>query len=138
MKAEANQAGLRQCRLAAEDAQEHFREALKLGADPTALNALLTEARMVDYAAMRYVYAAGIGGFWKECTKNPGPKNVRSLLALETASKYDARISDLLDEITELREKFRECGLNECTPFRLGVALGKYDAEFQFWWGSRK
>jgi hypothetical protein len=90
---------------------------------------------MVDYAATRYIYAAGIGGFRKECTKKPGPKNVRSLLALETASNYHARISDLLDEITELREKFREGWLNEYTPFRLGVAFGKYDAEFQFWWG---
>lgn len=81
VKAKANQAGLRECRLAAEDA------------------------------------------------------NVRSLLEYETSSKYHTRISDLLDEITELREKFRECWLYEYTPFRLGLALGKYDAEFQFrWW----
>jgi hexosaminidase len=137
-KAEANQAGLHDCRLAAEDAQEHFRAALKLGADPAALNTLLTGARMVDYAAMRYVYAAEIAGFWKECTKNPDPRNVRSLLAYETSSKYHTRISDLLDEITELREKFRECWLNEYTPFRLGLALGKYDAEFQFWWRAQR
>ena len=91
---------------------------------------------MVDYAATWYIYAAGIGGFWKECTKKPGPKNVRSLPALETAPNYHARISDLLDEITELREKFRGCCLNEYAPFRLGVAPGKYDAGFQYWWGS--
>jgi hypothetical protein len=137
-QAEANRSGLRQCRLAAEDAQEQFRVALKLGADPTTLNTFLTGARMVDYAAMRTTYAAEIAGFWKQCGTHPDLRNVRYLLDFEASFRYHSRISDMLDEITELREAFRQCWLDEYEPFRLGLATSKYDAEFQFWWKAQK
>ncbi len=39
----------------------------------------------------------------------------------------------MLDAIIEVKEIFRKAWLNEYTPFRLGIAMGKYDHEFQFW-----
>lgn len=39
----------------------------------------------------------------------------------------------MMDAIIETKEIFRKAWLNEYTPFRLGIALGKYDLEFQFW-----
>jgi len=39
----------------------------------------------------------------------------------------------MLDGILETKELFRKAWLMEYTPFRLGVAMGKFDLEFQFW-----
>ena len=40
---------------------------------------------------------------------------------------------DLLDGITELRRIYRANWLAEHTPYRLGTALRRWDAEFEYW-----
>jgi hypothetical protein len=42
---------------------------------------------------------------------------------------------DLMDEITELRRIYRANWLAEYTPYRLGKALGRWDAEYEYWRG---
>ena len=38
-----------------------------------------------------------------------------------------------MDAITELRDSYRTEWLTECTPYRLASALGRWDAEYEYW-----
>jgi hypothetical protein len=38
-----------------------------------------------------------------------------------------------MDLIAELRDIYRAQWLTEYTPYRLGTALGRFDAEFEYW-----
>ncbi len=124
---------LHQSRLAAEQAEELL-EKIPETIDAPTIHAFLVGSRSLDYAALKYIYADQIAGFWRELGEHPKKIDVTTLIALETADNYHSRASDMLDAIGELRDGFREAWLEEYTPFRLSVALGKYDAEFQFWW----
>jgi len=42
--------------------------------------------------------------------------------------------SDMLDALSTIRDRFREAWLMEFTPFRLNIALAKFDAELTAWW----
>lgn len=131
--AEKNLDKLHEGRLAAEDAQIYIRSALKYGVDTTSLITMLAGARMLDYLAMKYIYASEIAGFWKKMNENPTGENFWTLITIETRDKYHSRISDMLDMIMITKGAFRRAWLNEYTPFRLEYALGKYDLEFQYW-----
>jgi hypothetical protein len=43
-----------------------------------------------------------------------------------------------MDSTTELKELYRQAWLAEYQNYRLGTALGKWDAEFQYWWKMQK
>ena len=38
-----------------------------------------------------------------------------------------------MDEISELRDDYRSLWLSEYTPYRLASALGRWDAEYEYW-----
>jgi hypothetical protein len=121
---------LRQARLLAEDAEEHLARALSSGADPTILESLLVGARMLDYEGMKYLYALEIAGTWEHERQQKGsPERLWEIM--NRGITYD----DLMDEITELRRIYRANWLEEYTPYRLGKALGRWDAEYEFWRG---
>jgi hypothetical protein len=128
-----NRENLHSGRLAVEDAMTYIRSALKYGIDTTSLTAMLAGARMLDYIAIKYIYAGEIEGYWKQLSEKPDRYDFQTLVYRETAAKYHSRLSDLMDVIEETREAFRKAWLNEYTPFRLGIALGKFDNEFQYW-----
>ncbi len=45
-------------------------------------------------------------------------------------------LADLVDAVSGLREPYRRAWLAESTPYRLGSALARWDAETQFWRGA--
>jgi len=130
---ENNKENLHNGRLAAEDAQIYIREALKSGADTTTLFAMLVGAKMLDYLALKYLYAGETAELWKQLEESPNKEQMLHWMSMEVTFKYHTRTSDMLDAIIETKELFQKAWLNEYTAFRLGVALGKYDLEFQFW-----
>lgn len=130
---ENNKENLHNGRLASEDAQIFIRSALKSGVDTTSLLAMLAGAKMLDYIALKYLYAGEIADYWKQLNEKPSTADFRLLISIETKAKYHSKTSDMLDAIIETKELFQKVWLNEYTPFRLGIALGKYDMEFQFW-----
>jgi hypothetical protein len=130
---EENWEFLRKGRLAAEIAQVHLREALAYGMDTITLFAMLTGAKTLDYIALKYMYAAEIADFWKQLDEAEDKDEMRRWMHMEVSFKYHTRTSDMLDAIIELKEMFRKAWLNEYNTFRLGVGLGKYDLEFQYW-----
>ena len=72
-RAAAQREQFRQTRLLAEDAEEHLSRALRLGGDPSTLSDLLLEARLLDYAGMKNIYADEMAGFWRELGSHPDP-----------------------------------------------------------------
>ena len=49
---------------------------------------------------------------------------------------YDhSYVIDLMDRITDLQPEYHAEWLREYTPYRLGSALGRWDAEYQYWRG---
>lgn len=131
---EAYRDDLKQARLLAEDAQERLNRALSLGGDPFTLSSLLLQARLLDYAGMKYIFAAESDDFWRQLGPQPKSGDLHFLLFSEINGQNHSRIEDLMDRIPELREAYRAAWLAEYTPYRLGTAMGKWEAEFQYWW----
>jgi len=44
-----------------------------------------------------------------------------------------SRLVDLMDAITELRAEYRSAWLAEYTPYRLASAVGRWNAEYEYW-----
>jgi hypothetical protein len=130
--------GYRQARLMAEQAEEHLIRAIRLGEDASTLSDLLLDAKMLDYAGMKRVYAAEMSGFWQDLGPQPSREKLTFYLSGETASRNHSRIADLMDQSGDLREAFRAAWLDSYTPYRLGAVLGKWDAEFQYWWRLKR
>jgi hexosaminidase len=132
-RAQEHAADLREARLAAEDAQMHLMNALR-STDDLTLRTLLIGARLDDYDALKYIYAVEIASFWKQAAENRSRVDVNGLLYRETSDRYHTRTSDLMDLISELRNRFRDVWLAQFTPFRLRGTELKFDLEFQYWW----
>jgi hypothetical protein len=133
-QAQAHREDLRQARLLAEDAAEHLDCALSLGGDPTILSSLLLASRLVDYAGMKYLYAVEIVDLWGHAagTRLSGEQLWKSL-ASGIYFEDHSRTADLMDLSTQLKEVYRSNWLAEFTAYRLGMALGRWDAEYLYW-----
>lgn len=128
-----NREKIRQGRLLAEDAQGYLLEAMKSGVDTVTLFTMYTGAKMLDYLAMKFLYAGEIEQFWQQLKESGNKSESLRSMYMEIPFKYHTRTSDMLDGIVEVKELFTKAWLMEYTTFRLGVALAKYDAEIQFW-----
>lgn len=133
-RAVAQREHYRQARLEAEDAVDHLSHALRLGGDPSTLSDLLLEARELDYAGMKNVYAAEMAGYWREMGSHPDPQKVGFYASGELSSHDHSRTEDMMDYSGDLKQGYRAAWLDSYTPYRLGTVLGKWDAEFQYWW----
>ncbi|MCZ2146170.1 MAG: beta-N-acetylhexosaminidase [Bryobacterales bacterium] len=122
---------LRTARLRAEDAQEFLQNTLAI--DPESLSSLLFGARLLDYAGMKFLYAAEIAAAFEKL----GPASTRADLSFwlgrQAGDRNHSRVGDLMDLITELREIYRTQWNAEYTSYRLGSALGRFDAEYEYW-----
>ncbi len=125
---------LKETRLAADEALGHIVTALKAGGGRDLLGPLEACARMIDFAALKYIYAREIAGFWAQLGPKPDPREALNLIHNEVSFKYHTRTSDMLDALSTIRDKFREAWLMEFSPFRLNLALAKFDAELTAWW----
>ncbi len=137
-RAQAKMEQFRQTRLLAEEAGAHFAQALRLGADADTLSDLLLEARLLDYVGMKNVYAAELADFWKKMGPHPDRKDLSFYVSKETVHTCHSRMQDLMDTSGDLEQAFRAAWLRCYTPYRLGMVLGKWQAEFEYWWKVRR
>lgn len=133
-KCSENRDALRETRLLAEEAEEHLVRALSFGADAASLRSLLFGCRLLDYAGQKFQTAPELIDMWRKL----GPKRPKDQVwwnEWESQVTYPdhSRLADLLDAITELRDVYRSEWLAEYTPYRLASALGRWDAEYEFW-----
>jgi hexosaminidase len=129
----AHREDLRQARLLAEEAESRVYAALDAGGDPESLRSLLFGARMLDYAAFRYLNALEIAERWQQIASDFHPELFWHLFESEVSYQSHSRLVDLMDAITGLREAYRDVWLAEYAPYRLGTTLGRFDAEYQYW-----
>ncbi len=128
-----HRADLREARLLAEEAEESLDRALALGGDPETLSSFLVGSRMVDYAGLKFLNALEVAEWWQELGPRPSREQWRARAGVEVFSQSHSRLVDLMDAITELRELYRTAWLAELTPYRLDSALGRWDAEYEYW-----
>jgi hexosaminidase len=133
-KAQERRTELAEARLLAEEAQENLYRAGIADGDRFGLKSWLVGARMLDYAGLRFLAAVEIADHWKEFEQMPkdGMK-WRMQFASGWFGQTHGRAGDLMDAITELRQKYRAAWLDEYTDFRLASALGRWDAEYNYW-----
>jgi hypothetical protein len=122
---------LRHARLAAEDAQEQLIDAAR--EYPDSLASLLFGARLLDYAGMKFLYAVEIADIYGKLDPKATRADLSFWLGREAADRNHSRIGDLMDLITELRDLYRTNWQAEYTDYRLGSALGRFDAEYEYW-----
>jgi hexosaminidase len=133
-EAAAHQSDLRQTRLLAEDAEIHLERALSEGGNEVSLQPLLFGSRLLDYAGERFQTAPELEAMWRRL----GPRRPKGDLwwdewGSQVTYQDHSRLVDLMDAITELRPQYRRAWLAEYAPYRLDSALGRWDAEYQYW-----
>lgn len=129
----ANLPKLSKARLLAQQAQIAIGELLTSATDSTTLFAMMVGAKMLDYISLKYIYSVEINELWNEFYTTKIFTEWESKIYFEVVYKYHTRIADLMDDISQLKLNFKQAWLNEYTPFRLEIALAKYDNELQFW-----
>jgi hypothetical protein len=98
---------------------------------------MLVGAKELDLLALKYLYAGEIADFYNEY-KDGKPRNAANdrdftRLMSEIIADYHSKTFYMMDDIMDVKEMFRKAYLYEYEPFRLGIAMGKFDYEFQFW-----
>jgi hexosaminidase len=131
-RARAHVQDLRTARLKAEEAQEHLQTAQ--ARHPESLSSLLVGARLLDYAGMKFLYAVEIADiFLKLGAASPSRADLSFWLGRQMVDRNHSRVDDLMDSITELRDLYHAAWDAEYTPYRRAAALGRFDAEYEYW-----
>ncbi|TAM78603.1 MAG: hypothetical protein EPN47_21335, partial [Acidobacteria bacterium] len=137
-KSTAGQSDLREARLLAEDAEEHLNRAIKLGGDNATLESLLFGSRLLDYAGQKFQTPLELEDLWgKLGPTRPGDEVWWNEWESMTTYQDHSLLVDLMDAITELREQYRVAWLAEYSPYRLASAIGRWDAEYEYWRGMQ-
>jgi hypothetical protein len=119
-------------RVKAEAVQADLLEILKAGGDPF-YESLLYGARLLDYIALRQLYALELDDFRQALVKDPKRATYRLLLGIESSDHTHSRLFDLMDAAGELKAQLRELWLRDYVPYRLETAIGRWQGEFQRW-----
>ena len=131
---DAQRQALRDTRLACDDALAHILKARASDVDLATFMSLEACARMIDFAALKHIYAREIADFWQKLGPEPDKSAAFNLIHNEVSFKYHTRTSDMMDALSVIKDRFREAWLAEFAPFRLNIALAKFDVELGVWW----
>jgi hypothetical protein len=126
-------AQLHEARLQAEKARLALRRVRALQPDAAALPTLAVSVRIMDYAALRYIYAAEMADGFRRMPEKPTGEDVEFYLGRQASSRNHSPISDLMDEAAEIPRDYERAWLAEYRPYRLRTALGRWQAEFEYW-----
>jgi hexosaminidase len=133
-KSDTKRQSLRDTRLACDEALAHILKVEAAGVDPATFKSLEASVRMVDFAALKHIYAREIADFWAQLGPKPDKGAAFNLIYNEVSFKYHTRTSDMMDALSVIKDRFRDAWLAEFAPFRLNIALAKFDAEIAIWW----
>ncbi len=132
----AHREDLHQARIHAEQAETFLFRAKQLGADPTTINSLMIGSQLLDYAGQKFQTALDLSDLWSKMgPKRPSSERWWNEWESQVTHYDHSFVVDLMDRITGLRPAYRDEWLAEYAPYRLGSALGRWDAEYQYWRG---
>jgi len=135
----AQREDLHETRMHAEEAETALCHALSLGADPATVNSLMIGSQLLDYAGQKFQTPLDLGAIWiKFGDKRPDEDTWWNEWGSQVTHYDHSYVTDLMDRITDLKPAYRAEWLEEYEPYRLGAALGRWDAEFQFWRGAHE
>ncbi len=119
-------------RKASQEAQDALIMALRKceKTDSVFINSLLVSARLMQYAATRFIWAKTICDRWNESMLS---KKKNDFVVYDLTYPCHGLIVDLLDETGELKEAYRQTWLTEYMPYRLNTMLGRFDVEYALW-----
>jgi hexosaminidase len=130
----AHRQDLHEERLNAEAAEESLMHAGKLGADPVTVNSLMIGSQLLDYAGEKFQTPLDLEGLWvKLGARHPDSERWWNEWESQVTHYDHSYFMDLMDRITDLQPAYRAEWLQEYQPYRMGTALGRWDAEFQYW-----
>ena len=132
-RATAHADDLRRSRLLAEGAEEDWLRAVDLGADAASARAYIVECRLLDYAGLKFQYGVEITQQWKFLGSHPDVHRLGNDFDNIVVSQQHGKLPDLMETITELKPQYEQAWLDEYTPYRLAAALGRWDAEYEYW-----
>lgn len=124
---------LHNSRLEAEDALTHLYAIQKSDPQTPHLDTFLFGAQAIDLAGMKFIYAGEIASAWQSLPPQPTRQQFLDALGEGVSNETHSRMMDMMDGITGTRALYRKAWLEQYTPYRLGTALGHWDAELLFW-----
>jgi hypothetical protein len=132
----AHRKDLHETRMHAEQAEAALFQAKSMGVDPETVKSLIIGSELLDYAGQKFQTPLDLTAIWKKFG-GTRPDSKRWWNEWESqVTHYDhSYVTDLMDRITGLKPAYRAEWLEEYTPYRLGSALGRWDAEYQYWRG---
>ncbi|MEA2539889.1 MAG: hexosaminidase, partial [Acidobacteriaceae bacterium] len=127
---------LHQTRMHAEQAEVALLHAKRLGADPETVNSLLIGSELLDYAGEKFQTPLDLAAIWNKFgSTRPDAQRWWNEWESQVTHYDHSYVTDLMDRITDLKPAYRAEWLEAYTPYRLGSALGRWDAEYQYWRG---
>jgi len=135
-KLESHREDLHQTRIHAEEAEEALLHARSLGVDPETMNSLLIGSELLDYAGQKYQAPLDMSAIWNSLgSKRPDPQKWWNVWESQVTHYDHSYVTDLMDRIADLKPEYKAEWLEEYAPYRLGSALGRWEAEYQYWRG---
>ena len=132
-RATAHADELRHSRLLAEGAEDDWLRAIEQGADAASAHSYIVECRLLDYAGLKFQYGVEITQQWKSLGSHPDTHRLGNDFDNIVVSQQHGKLPDLMETITELKPQYEQAWLEEYTPYRLAAALGRWDAEYEYW-----
>jgi hypothetical protein len=127
---------LHETRMNAEQAEMSLYHAESLGGDPTTINSLMIGSELLDYAGEKFQTTLDLSDVWlKLGPTRPDADRWWNNWESQVTHYDHSYVVDLMDRITNLQPAYKAAWLQEYTPYRLGSALGRWDAEYQYWRG---
>lgn len=124
---------LHNCRMEAENALTHLYAIRDTAPETPHLDSFLFGARAIDLAGMKFIFAGEIVSAWQSLPPHPTRQQFLDALGQGVSNETHSRMMDMMDGVTSTRELYRKAWLEQYTPYRLGTALGHWDAEYLFW-----
>jgi hypothetical protein len=128
-----HQEDFRQARIHAENAQAALYRTAASGEQSEDLPSLVVGARLLDYAGMKFLYSIEIADAWAALPSNPTKQQLAEVLSQNISFQVHSRTEDLMDAIGQLKEPYRQAWLAQYTDYRLTTALGRWNAEYEYW-----
>lgn len=115
-----------------EEAQGDLINALKKvrPTDSSFVFSMLVTARLINYSAMRFLWAKAICDRWNDAMVT---KKKEDYVFYDLTYPCHSLLVDAMDETGELKSLYAKAWLSENMQYRLNTMLGRFDLDFSLW-----